>query len=931
MTDLRWKLVESVFQGALALKEGEQESYLAQACQGDDALYREVTSLLRHYHRRDPLLDNSHVPGLLAVEQIRTLKPGDSVGPYKIAGLLGRGGMGEVYRARDSKLNRDVALKVLPAGFTNDAEQMARFSREARVLASLNHAHIASIYGLEETGGLRALVLELVEGPTLAERIARGAIPMEEALPIARQIAEAIEYAHEKGITHRDLKPANIKVTADGCVKVLDFGLAKVLQGDSSNFDPASSSTVTGLNTEPGMIVGTAPYMSPEQAKGKPVDKRTDIWAFGVVLYEMLTGRRLFQGETVSDTLAAVLKEEPDWNNVPARFQPLLRRCLEKDPRRRLRDIGDMELLLETAPVTVMARRVWLAWALAAACLMLLAWIGFSQLRSARSPERPTVRLSLLPPQPTSFVPNNFAISPDGRQLVFVAATQDGGTALWVRSLAANTAQELTGTEGAVYPFWSPDSRQIGFFGGSKLKTIDPSGGTSRIVCSVPSGSGGTWNNQGTIVFASNIFGPLLKVAASGGTPEPATKITASVGNQAHRWPAFLPDGNHFLYFVDWSTGPNSAPNGIYVGSLNSMDSKMISSEIIGNTQFASGRFYYVQEGSLMAQPFDLERLQTTGPAEPIVPQELEQELAFSHAGFSVSDNGVVVFQSAGDSVARFSWFDRTGKELDTVPATGYRDPSLSSDRTRVALSSDDEGNGKHYIRLYDFARGTSVRLSDGGAEVFPVLSPDGKTVVYGTSDSKGSYLAAVATDGSGKPQRLLEGRNLIPNDWSRDGRSIIYMDFQNGLPELQVYDFGSRSTRAYASGAEAQLSPDQKWIAFAQPGTQAGGFNLMGAPFPGPGGLIQVSNHGGAQVRWRGDGKEIFYISPDKKLMAVSIDSSQGKLAAGVPHALFQTRIVASRFVMFQYAVSADGQRFLINSLPSVGATPLTVLMRNE
>jgi eukaryotic-like serine/threonine-protein kinase len=929
MTDLRWKLVESVFQGALALKEGEQESYLTQACQGDEDLYREVTSLLHHYHRRDPLLDNSHVPGLLAGQRTHALKQGDSVGPYKIVSPLGSGGMGEVYRVRDTKLNREVALKVLPAAFAKDPERMARFSREARVLASLNHAHIAYIYGLEERGDLRALVLELVEGPTLADRIAGGPIPLEEALPIARQIAEAIEYAHEKGITHRDLKPANIKVTTDGCVKVLDFGLAKVLQGDSSNSDPSSSSTLTGLNTETGMIVGTAPYMSPEQAKGKPVDKRTDIWAFGVVLYEMLTGKRLFQGETMSDTLAAVLKEEPEWNRVPATLQPLLRRCLEKDPKRRLRDIGDMELLLETAPVAARAQRPWLPWGLAAVCLILLTWIGFSELRKTPPPERGALRLSLLPPQSTSFVPNNFAISPDGKQLAFVADGRDGGTALWIRSLAANSAQELTGTQGALYPFWSPDSRQIGFFGAGKLNTIDPSRGTSRIICSVPVGSGGTWNNQGTIVFASNIFGPLLKVSASGGTPEPATKITSSVGNQAHRWPVFLPDGNHFLYFVDWSTGPSSAPNGIYVGSLNSMDSKMVSSEIVGNIQFASGRFYYVREGSLMAQPFDLERLQTAGSPEPIVPQELEQELAFSHAGFSVSDNGVVVFQSASDSVARFSWFDRTGKELDKLSASGYRAPSLATGGALVALSSNDEGTGKRYIRVYDFARNTSLRLSDGGADVFPVLSPKDRTVAYGTSDSNGSYLATVAADGSGKPQRLLQGRNLIPNDWSPDGRSILYMDFQNGQPELKVYDIASHSINAFARGAEAQFSPDGKWLAFVQSGTQSADFNLMVAPFPGPGGLIQISNHGGAQARWRGDGKEIFYISRDKKLMAVSIDSSHSKLVAGVPHALFQTRIVASRFVMFQYAVSADGKRFLINSLPSVGATPLTVLMK--
>jgi serine/threonine protein kinase len=931
MTDLRWKLVESIFHGALALTKGEQEDYLARACHGDEALYREVTSLLHHYHGQDPLLDNSQVPTLLAGAQISALKHGDVLGPYKIIGHLGSGGMGEVYRARDGKLNRDIALKVLPAAFANDADRMARFSREARVLASLNHSHIACIYGLEDTGNFRALVLELVEGPTLADRIAKGAIPLEEALTMARQIAEAIECAHEKGIAHRDLKPTNIKITTDGCVKVLDFGLAKVLQGESSNSNSPSASNLSSLNTDLGMIVGTASYMSPEQAKGKPVDKRTDIWAFGVVLYEMLTGRQLFLGETVSDTLAAVLKEEPDWDRVPARVQPLLRRCLQKDPKRRLRDIGDMDLLLETAPEIIRARRPWLLSSLAAMCLLLLTLTGLFLFRSTHAPDHRILRLSLLPPQPTSFVPDNFAISPDGRQLAFVAASQDGGTALWIRSLAANTAQELTDTDGALYPFWSPDSRQIGFFGAGKLKSVDPSSGAGRIICSIPAGSGGTWNNQGTIVFASNIFGPLLKVSAAGGTPEPATKITASFGNQAHRWPVFLPDGNHFLYFVDWSTGPNSAPNGIYVGSLNSMDSKMISSEITGNTKFASGHFYFVRERSLMAQPFDLDRLQTAGTAVPIVAQELEQELAFSHAGFSVSDNGVVVFQSARDSVARLSWFDRTGKELDKLSATGYRDPALSRDGGLVALSSDDEGNSKRYIRIYDFARGTSLRVSDGGAEVFPLLSPDSKTVVYGTSDAKGAYLASRDADGSGKPQRLVEGRNLIPNDWSHDGRYMVYMDFQNGIPELKIYDFNSRSITAFSRGAEAQFSPDGKWLAFAQPGSQAGDFNLIVAPFPGPGRVIQVSNHGGAQVRWSGDGKEIFYVSSDKKLMAVSIHSSQGKLVAGIPHALFQTRIVAPRFVMFQYAVSADGRRFLINSLPSVGAMPLTVLWGND
>jgi Tol biopolymer transport system component len=857
------------------------------------------------------------------------LASGTKVGPYEIVALIGSGGMGEVYRARDAKLNRDVALKILPAAFTNDAQRMARFSREARVLASLNHPHIASIYGLEDSSNLRALVLELVEGPTLADRIAGGAFPVEEALAIARQIAEAVEYAHEKGVTHRDLKPANIKVTPDDNVKVLDFGLAKVLQEDGSDSELSSAPTFTDLDTQAGGIIGTAAYMSPEQAQGKPADKRSDIWAFGVVLYEMLTGRRLFQGKTVSETLAAVMREEPEWDRIPAKVRPLLRRCLEKNPKQRLRDIGDMELLLEAVPAAVPRQRGRLTWGLAALSFALLMWVGFTQFHGSRAVERQRVRLSLLPPQSTSFVPYSFAISPDGRQLTFVAAGADGGTALWVRALAGSRAQQLADTEGAIHPFWSPDSRQIGFFTVGKLKTVDPSSGASRIVCDAPVGTGGTWNDQGTIVFAPDLAGPLMKVSASGGTPQPVTKITATAGYQAHRWPAFLPDGNHFLYFVDWSTGPNSAPNGIYVGSLNSMESKLISSDVAGNTQFASGRFFYIRDRSLMAQPFDLERLQTTGPAEPIAAQEVEQELALSRAGFSVSGNGVVVFQSAGDSVSRLTWFDRAGKELEELPGAGYRDPALSDDGALLAVSSDDDLNGKHYIRIYDFARGTSTRVSNGGAEVYPVLSPKGGTVAYGTNNAKGSYIFTLASDGSGKPERLLEGRNLIPNDWSRDGRYIVYMNFQNGLPELDVFDVENRSRTAFGSGAESQFSPDGKWLAFVIPGGRSGSYGeVLVAPLSGAGGRVQISDHGGAQPRWRADGKELFYISADKKLMAVSMDTSRGKVVAGVPHTLFQTRIVAPRFVLFQYAVSADGKRFLINSLPSTGAPPLTVLM---
>jgi DNA-binding winged helix-turn-helix (wHTH) protein/Tol biopolymer transport system component len=574
-----------------------------------------------------------------------------------------------------------------------------------------------------------------------------------------------------------------------------------------------------------------------------------------------------------------------------------------------------------------------LAWGVAALCIALLTWFGVSHWRSIQSAESRHLRLSLLPPPSTSFVPYNFAISPDGRRLAFVAAVQDGGTALWIRSLAAATAQQLTGTEGATWPFWSPDSRQVGFFQASKLKSVDPSSGAVQILCDAPGGAGGAWNNRGTIIFtgyqlgnrpSGDIIG-IFKVPASGGEPQLVTKVTAPF------WPSALPDGDHVIFF---STGSSKSAQkqGIYVGSLSTQESKLISSEIVGNTQFVSSRLYYVRDRSLMAQSFDLKRLQLTGRPEAVSRQELEEAPAFSRTGFSVSDNGVVVFQSATESVSRLAWFDRSSKELEELPRTGYRDPALSRDGALLAVSSDEEYNGKHYIHIYDFARGTSTRVSDGGTEVFPVLSPDGKRVAYEVNNARTSqYIDVAATDGSGKLERLATSDFLIPNDWSADGRFLVYMNFQNGIaPELDVLDLRNHSQTTYATGAEAQFSPDGKWIAFTGLGSSGSGegSEVYVGRFPGPGRRIQISNHGGAQARWRADGKELFYITMDKKLMAVAIDTSHDEPVAGVPHVLFQTRIIAPRIVLFQYAVSPDGSRFLINSMPSVGAAPLTVLM---
>jgi Tol biopolymer transport system component len=700
--------------------------------------------------------------------------------------------------------------------------------------------------------------------------------------------------------------------------------------------------------------MGTLLYMAPEVIQGQPADVRSDIFSFGCVLYEMVSGRRPFTGESRLNIAAAILEKEPQPMSSlqplsPAALEHVVFRCLMKDPEERWQSARDLSRELkwisevarlapasEPAPSHRAKLRERLAWGVAALCIAMLVWLGVAHWRSIQPAESRHLRLSLLPPHSTSFVPYNFAISPDGRRLAFVAAEQDGGTALWIRSLAAGAAQQLTGTEGAMYPFWSPDSRQVGFFGEGKLKSVDPSSGAVQILCDAPNAYGGAWNDQGAILFAGNkwlsgigALTTIFKVSASGGEPEVVTKGKAP--SSSIFWPSALPDGDHFLYFILGSSN-STQKQGIYVGSLSTRESKLISSEIVGNTQFASSRLYYVRDRSLMAQPFDLKGLQLTGQPEAVSRQELEQAPAFSRAGFSVSDNGVVVFQSATESVSRLSWFDRSGKELEELPRTGYRDPALSRDGALLAVSSDENHNGRHYIHIYDFARGTSTRVSEGGAEVFPVLSPDGKRVAYVVNDARTSqYIDVAATDGSGKSERLAAADFLIPNDWSADGRFFVYMNFQNGAPVLDILDLLNHSSTVFGPGAEAQFSPDGKWIAFIGPGsTSDEEVEVYVAPIHGPGRRIQISNHGGAQPRWRADGKELFYITKDKKLMAVAMDMSHEEAVAGVPHVLFQTRIIASRVVLFQYAVSPDGKRFLINSTPSVGAAPapLTVLM---
>jgi Tol biopolymer transport system component len=618
---------------------------------------------------------------------------------------------------------------------------------------------------------------------------------------------------------------------------------------------------------------------------------------------------------------------------TPLAVEHAIRRCLAKDPEDRWQTARDLALELkwisESGPQPGATagsrgqgkRSQGVVWGVATICfvgaLELLATLFFRT-----SPKVQPIRASLLPPQNSSFLPYNFAVSPDGRQLAFVALGSDGKTVLWVRALSASAAQQVNGTEGASFPFWSPDSRQIGFFADARLKTVDVASHAMQVLCDSFFAWGGTWNRDGTIVFGGpSLRGPLYRVSVRGGAPAPVTKIIRQGSIQTDRWPFFLPDGKHFLYFADWSGSADPQGDGIYVGSLDAREGKSVSSELKGNVVFASGHLLYVRARTLMAQPFDTDRLETTGSAMPLTGEELDQRTSFLIFGFSVSQNGVLLFQSAADSASRLVWYDQSGKELGQLPQVGYKDPDLSPDGNLLAVSSDDEHNGKHFIRIFDLKRGTSTRLTESGDEHYPLWSRDGKRIAYRTGGVvSNSY--EVPADGSGPPKILLT-RDVGggPQDWSPDGQLIFMrVSEQHPFPSLAVYSSSDHKIEPFAAqGAEAKFSPDGEWIVYVGPER-----GILVEPFPGRGRRTQVSPGAAAQPRWSHDGRQIFFIQPDRKLIAVSFDPRTG--TAGAPKFLFQRHISAERIANWQYAVAPDG-RFLINSLPSNAASPLTLI----
>ena len=874
------------------------------------------------------------------------LTPGSRIGAYEIVAAIGAGGMGEVYRARDMKLRRDVAIKVLPDLFARDPERLARFEREARTLAALNHPHVAQVYGVEAG----ALIMEFVEGEDLAQRITRGgAIPLDEALPIAFQIAEALEAAHERGIIHRDLKPANIKVRSDGTVKVLDFGLAKAVEFDRepSSADMAHSPTITSpfAMSNMGVILGTAAYMAPEQAKGKPLDKRVDIWAFGCVLYEMLAGRRPFDGEDVTDTLAAIVRADPDWAalpaNTPATVRTLLRRCLEKDCRERLPDIGAARLELKEARTTGVAEAVLvkppparsspLPWIVAAvAVLGAIAAGAYARLARPAADTR-VFKSVIVPPSPLSGAPAlRLAISPDGRRLAFVAPDATGNTMLWVRPLDSSVAQPLTGTTNARAPFWSPDSRSLAFIADGKLRRIDGSGGPILTICNAPDTPPGTWNRDDVIVF-SGFRGPLTRVPASGGTPVAVTELTPEIGERIQIMPFFLPDGRRFLYTA--GTG-GSRSVGIYVGSLDT--TKTVPLLPAGsNAAYANGYLLYLRDTTLMAQRFDPDSLKLSGEIVPVA-TDVQINTATGTGAFSVSQAGVLVYQTGASSGTRLVWHDRAGQQLGSVGTqTGNRDVQLSPDGRWASVTLTGTSSQQPDIWLFDLARGLSRRLTFGGSgSMDAVWSPDGHRVAYASRSKKVLDLFQRNVSGVGTEELLLEDEvDKYPLGFTPDGKFLLYF-VPTGAATGHVWLLpmsGDRKPRPFNhtkdSEVPAEVSPDGRWIAYVS--DENGRREVYVTSFPDATGKWQVSTTGGENPRWRKDGKEMFFNAGDR-FVAVDVVTTGAQFDVGGLRPLFNVRVPPPALgTRSTYAVSPDGQRFLFNMWdPAAASSPITVVV---
>jgi len=966
----QWERVKELFDAALERAPNERTSFLERNAD-DEVVRSEVNRLLAEQANPEIFLSTpAFIDPRYAAHSGKRLGLHDTWSArFGIVAFIAAGGMGEVYRARDSKLARDVALKVLPSEFAGDANRVARFRREAKVLASLNHPNIGSIYGFEESESALALVLELVEGPTLADRLKSGPLPLDEALHTARQMCDALEYAHERGVVHRDLKPANIKVTPQGTVKILDFGLAKAIEGDPESRDISNSPTLSRIASTAGVLLGTAAYMSPEQGKGKPVDRRTDIWAFGCVLYEMLTAKRTFPGETVADTLAAVLKNEPDWSALPAqtpvRIRLLLQRCLEKDVKRRLQAIGEARIVLEealsaarnSAPMeakrfaTARWRRA-LPWALFGLTLAALGWLASAYIRrSSAILETPIHRYEIAAPDSTVDMAE---LSPDGTHLVFHNSRVPNR--LWLERMDSLDAHAIEGTEDSLsVPFWSPDSSFVAFSADGKLKKVDIEGDPPEILCdSGPAVVNGFWISTGQIIFGDPFRGPgLWEVPEGGGVSSPLPIRDHS--GELRGAPVALPDGEHFLYSV-YDASAISAD--IYLGSLNrnagDQESKKLLTDVFNVVRYAPshdrdlGYLLYVRDGTsrtLVARPFNLRKLALAG--QPV-------RIAEQVDSFSASLTGILVYSTdLAVGHRQLMLFDRRGKILEAVGDPGdYDGMAFSPDGERVVVARFDFSSNSENLWMIDLARDISTRLTfDSATDGAPVWSPDGSHIAFasnrgGTPDTIYQKLA----NGGGADELLFKSVHAVdPTSWSGDGRSLLFSGptpaSDQNMSVLAMDKNGQVIGRPLpfvqeGVGSEGQFSPGPdghpRWIAYTS--NESGRSEVYVRPFdprsptgsPQAGGKWQVSAEGGHSPRWNKNGKELFYVALDGTVMSVELNGTGG-FQAGKPKPLFKPKGFSTPAKTdVHWDVSGDGKKFIFVVSPSATSAPsrLTVLL---
>jgi len=872
--------------------------------------------------------------------------PGSSLLQYRLAERIGEGGMGVVWRATDSALGRDAAIKFLPEGFAGDPERLARFEREAKLLASLSHPNIAAVYGLHLVDGVRFLAMEMVKGEDLAERLRRGPMPVDDAIAAGRQIADALEAAHENGVIHRDLKPANVRVTAGGTIKVLDFGLAKAFDTAPASGPARSgqSATVTSLGSVVGVILGTAAYMSPEQARGKPVDRRTDIWAFGCVLYEMLTGKRPFDGETVSDSIGRILQTDADLGALPAgtprAVRELIARCLVKDPKQRLRDMGDARLALEDAARggaesvtsagpgrTAPAKRTWLPWTVAGiAVVATVATLAFTPRGdSAARPKRSTTFLALNAPGGMRFSdqPGDVAVAPDGRSIAVVAAPEDGTSRLYLRRFDDPDWHALTGTEGAYFPFWSGDGRFVGFFASNKLKKVAIGGGTAETICEAAAGRGGTWNTDGLIVFAPGSFGPLMQVKAEGGEVTPATELDASRGEVGHRFPRFLPDGRHFLYA---SVPVHDGGHDSWLATLGSKERRLVVNSD-GVPSFAPpDRLVYRRNKTLYVQSFDAAAGRISSEPRALVEAGLAEGFMASPTS-SVAGRGVLAFMPLIDVSTELVWFSLDGVQGETLPlAPGqYNEVRISPDGTRVATARFERDNplaSGSDIWLVELARKSASRVTfDPQFEFAPVWSPDGRSIYFQGNKTGGYLIYRLTAEGAGEAIAISKPQGLSqqPEDITPDGRRLVFgsQEAKTGY-DLWIFDAtGAKPPIPYLTtpfnDVGARLSPDGRWIAYVS--NENGRNEAYVQSFPTPGSKVQVSNGGADALAWSRDGKRIFFVAPGESLMAADVTPGASvRVAAPVRLFRFPRRVK-------YFDIAPDGRHVLASMSASDAA----------